>query len=697
VSRWWKCDLQVATPGEPGFSPPPSGWDLSTPEGKARAADEYMAAAAARGIEALALADHNNCAWAEVMVAAGRRASIWVFPGVEVTTASGSDGAHLIIFGGPEKTSEDFTKLLAGVCGFDHEHPLFQPNETPASSPRTLPQILDKLPDDYLAFAPHAFNDNGIASKKTLRGDLRWKALHHQRLGAIDPGDLGNLESMESWHARFARRELDDFPCIGNLAFVSTSDAYSLEAIGHRFTWIRMQEPSIEGFRQAFLDHEARIICGWDGRVQHASPNQISHAWIEGVTVASASITPHPVSVPFDARLNVIIGGRGAGKSTIVAAIRCLYGDTQGLPSQAKAEAERFVADVFGGATIAGQHVLAHSGEGQSALWTKDSGSTTARADGTTTPTNFKVRVINQKELFERAATSTSDPHVTSRNLLNLVDDALASVPRGPGSPAEYRREVDEASTSWVAAARRLESERAAVSARALVAERVDELTRQVSAFDNDANRVRRLRNDRLLSEATWFDEQMSHASEAFEAVQASVTAALTREPARPPEPAEDDKSADDLSQLSEALTQINTELHAALLEVISEARGKLVALDERRRASAWHALTREAEADHAAYLEELAALGLDPSVYEEVRSQLSDQQRILADIDRRAARLPDLESAAEDSWRAVESLFDGRRLARAALLDGVADRSRMLRFHLSSVACLKLLLVWLS
>lgn len=686
MSRWWKCDLQVATPGAQGFSLPPSGWDLSTPEGRAAAADEYMAAAAANGVEAVALADHNSCDWAGVMVAAGNRAGIWVFPGIEVTTASGSDGVHLIILGGPDKTSEDFTKLLAGACGFDHEHPLFQPNGTPASSPRTIPQILDGLPDDLLAIAPHAFNENGIASGRTIQGDLRWKALHHPHLGAIDPGDLRNLGSTESWHARFARRDLADFPCIDDLAFVSTSDAYSLDDIGRRFTWIRMQVPSIEGLRQAFLDHEARIICDWDDRAQHASPNEVSHAWIEQVTVASSTITPNPVSVPLDARLNVIIGGRGAGKSTIVAGIRCLYGDTQGLPSQAKAEAERFVADVLGGATVAGRHMLAHSGESQSATWTKDNGSVVPRADGTTMPTNFKVRVINQKELFERAATSISDAHVTSRNLLNLVDDALALVPRGPGSPADFRRDVDEATTTWVAAARRLDSERVVVSARGIVAERVDELTRQVSAFDNDANRVRRLRNDRLLSEATWFDEQIARAVEAFGTVEAAATAAMSREPAQSPERT-DDEDTDDLRELSLALSQINADAHADLMRVITEARAKLIGLGERRQASTWHARTTEAAADHAAYLEELAALGLDPTAYEEVRSQLSDQQRILADIDRRAEGLPSLGLVADQAWRSVESLFEGRRLARKALLQGVAERSQMLRFRLSSRA----------
>src|SRR4051794_6571280 len=99
MSRWWKCDLQVASPGARGFQhPQDSRWDLSTAEGRDAAADDYMAAASARGVEVLVLADHNSADWIVSMVAAGQRAGVHVLPGVEITTASGADGAHLIIF-----------------------------------------------------------------------------------------------------------------------------------------------------------------------------------------------------------------------------------------------------------------------------------------------------------------------------------------------------------------------------------------------------------------------------------------------------------------------------------------------------------------------------------------------------------------------------------------------------------------------
>lgn len=107
MSRWWKCDLQVATPGAPQFRGPEGGWVTDTPVGRSSAADRYMQAAKAAGIEVLVLADHNSVDWVDSMIDAGGRHGIVVFPGIEVTSATGSDGAHAILFGGPDKSAED--------------------------------------------------------------------------------------------------------------------------------------------------------------------------------------------------------------------------------------------------------------------------------------------------------------------------------------------------------------------------------------------------------------------------------------------------------------------------------------------------------------------------------------------------------------------------------------------------------------
>jgi hypothetical protein len=60
ISKWWKCDLQVATPAWQ-FSPPEGlPYDVSTTDGKRTFAQSYVEAMKAKGIEVMALADHNT-------------------------------------------------------------------------------------------------------------------------------------------------------------------------------------------------------------------------------------------------------------------------------------------------------------------------------------------------------------------------------------------------------------------------------------------------------------------------------------------------------------------------------------------------------------------------------------------------------------------------------------------------------------
>ncbi len=396
----------------------------------------------------IALADHHTSAWHDVMRAAGARAGITVFPGVEVTTSTGSDGIHVLFVGDLAKTAQDIEILLAKTCGFDdQDHPRFNPTSgEPAASPRSITDILDDLPDGWLAIGPHALCDNGIASGDTVKGSNRWKALHHDRLVALDVGvsDENGLAATKgkraSFNVAFRNRALDNFPCLDRIAFVSTSDSYSLDNLGSRYTWIRMAEPSFEGLRQAFLDHESRIIRDADPkRTSKADPNGIDHGWIESVSLSDAiTNSTTALSVKFDPRLNVIIGGRGSGKSTVVAGLRQLYGSVSTLPESIRTEAADFVQQVFGSATVTSAHHLPISGERQGVLWTRDQGSVTDRG-GTKTLTAFPVRVLAQKELYERTKPDPDDPYLASRNLLLLVDEAIEAA--GDGARATFTAE----------------------------------------------------------------------------------------------------------------------------------------------------------------------------------------------------------------------------------------------------------------
>lgn len=174
-----------------------------------------------------------------------------------------------------------------------------------------------------------------------------------------------------------------------------------------------MGEPTREALRQAFLDHEARTICDWDSRLAgypNRDPNEVRHGWIKAVRWGgSLGNSLSPITVPLHPGMNTIIGGRGSGKSTIVAAIRQIYAGTNTLPGKIREEADEFSSAVFSRARLEADHLLPNSQEGQTAFWTTSKGAMTHHKKGDV-PTTFKVRVVNQKELFERVARNKNDP-----------------------------------------------------------------------------------------------------------------------------------------------------------------------------------------------------------------------------------------------------------------------------------------------
>ena len=77
--------------------------------------------------------------------------------------------------------------------------------------------------------------------------------------------------------------------------------------------WLKMSEVTIEGLRQAFLDPDSRIRLNSDPELEeHAELWTL--AWEGGFLDGAA--------IHFNPNLNVLVGGRGAGKSTVIESLR---------------------------------------------------------------------------------------------------------------------------------------------------------------------------------------------------------------------------------------------------------------------------------------------------------------------------------------------------------------------------------------
>lgn len=700
-TRWWKCDLQVATPA----------WKFSFPEGsnyrfgtgdvaletaeRIRFLDAYMEQLKINGVEVIALADHNTGDWIDDAKAAGQRHGIVVFPGCEITTNTGADGAHLLIIGDRSKTSKDFDRLIHGQLGFGHDNEPYRiqgKDKIPASSGLTAGQIFESLPDDFLAIAPHALNDNGIASPKTAKGDIRWKALHHDRLVAVDPGDCSDTTG-DSFSQRFRRRDLSDFPRLPTLAFIATSDAYCIENLGKRYTWIRMAEPSIEALRQACLDHESRVLCDWSPKLKTFpgnNPNNVRHAWISSVTLGGEmSNTSKPLELQFHHGLNVLIGGRGSGKSSVVAALRQLYSSNESLPTRLKSEAEDFAQTVFGKAVLHATHRVQESQEEQLASWTLQAGRNTI-AKGQTSRTTFGATVISQKELFERAAGDRNDPELTSRSLLALIDASLytsgsfLSFNGGFGagkavgvetlSTADFTTALDDARAKWTTDHRAFVRFKNDLAELPSLRQRLETLEQQVQAFFSpdvterlNVVKSRLAEGQELRARRTALVDQIETALASVEEIEVLKSEVPNHAP--------------EFVEVAARYEKIQAALAASVIVVARGAKKELDDFEESKAYTAWSAIHDAADTEMRDYVASLTAQGLSPDEFSRLQEELNRTRYAIEQLETKAHELKKVELQSTNSWNALIDLFAKRRAGRDALLNQVATASGRLRF----------------
>ena len=306
-AEFHKCALQVNPHHYAG-----------TYRGQASALDEagYARAlaekAAELGITVLAVTDHNHVGGVDAIRAAARKRGVSVFPGFELTSA---EGVHVLCLYPLETTEEELGRFLGE----------FGVRATTASS-----APCDKSFSDLLAcvcrqggipIAAHATNDNGLF--KVLRGQPRVRAWRDENLHAVQiPGPIEDLPQdvrsiVRNRNPEYARRYAPEADLA--LAVVNARDVASPEDLADPSAtcWIKMSEVGIEGLRQAFLDPGSRIRLNSDPSPEEHS-ELVAMAWQGGFLDGAA--------LRFNPNLNVLVGGRGAGKSTVVESLRYVLG-----------------------------------------------------------------------------------------------------------------------------------------------------------------------------------------------------------------------------------------------------------------------------------------------------------------------------------------------------------------------------------
>lgn len=276
---------------------------------------EVVAKAVEFGVTVLAITDHNDVASVPAFRAAAEGKPVHVFPGFEL---SSSGGVHVLCIYPPE-TSQDQLRHYLGQCG------VTTPGSSSALCDRSFTDLLATVrAQGGVTIAAHVTETKGLLA--TLHGQARIRAWQCGDLLAIQiPGPVEDLPReyrpiVENTNADYRRAHPAEERLA--LAVVNAKDVAKAADLEDRAAtcWIKMSEVTIEGLRQAFLDPGSRIRL--NPKVGKPEPEEhaelVSMVW-QGGFLDGASIRLNP-------NLNVLIGGRGTGKSTIVESIRAVLG-----------------------------------------------------------------------------------------------------------------------------------------------------------------------------------------------------------------------------------------------------------------------------------------------------------------------------------------------------------------------------------
>lgn len=291
-----------------------------------------------KNIEVIAVTDHYRTEDSLGLVNCARENGLSAFSGFE---AVAKDGVHFLCLFDQDKESNLATYI--GECGI---HDTSQ--ESPTGKLDSMELLEHSKAWGAICIAAHVAGDGGLL--KTLSGKSRinvWKSpnlLACALPGPVSSAPEGIRRILENKDDKYRRKCP---PAIINGSDVN--DPQDLEK-DRASCFIKMSEVSVEALRQAFLDPESRVRL-------HSDTSPEPHSEFLAMTWEGGFLGD--TSVHFNGNLNVLVGGRGTGKSTAIESIRYVL-NLEPLGEEARKAHEGIVRHVLSPGTKISMLVRSH-------------------------------------------------------------------------------------------------------------------------------------------------------------------------------------------------------------------------------------------------------------------------------------------------------------------------------------------------
>ena len=437
-ARWWKFDFHTHTPASDDFSDPKMTHE------------SWLKAFMDEGIDCVAITDHNSGGWINDLKTAlqeiERKKPDWykplyLFPGVEI---GASDGVHILAIFGQDEDESHIDQLLGAVNYLDTKGK--NSGLTSKSGTEVIIDVIAKR--GGIPIPAHVDLSKGLFEQ--LKGSPLKQVLENENIDAIELRDSNYQKPQLYVDEKLQWTEIRG----------SDVHDFSNERFG-TFTWVKMDEPSIEGLKLALQDGDVSV-----NRDMNDNPNKLPPYFIEKLEINKAKYIGHQTALEcnFSPFLNAIIGGRGSGKSTLLEFIRLVLRRDKDIHITLKEDSNKYYS-------LDENDSLLNPNTEISLLYWKNSicyrlnWSPTAdnpsleqkNDDGSWGPfqgeikTLFPVRIYSQKEIFELAKEPSKlieiideVPEVDAENIKTEIKDGINRYKYIENNQQELQEKIDQ-------------------------------------------------------------------------------------------------------------------------------------------------------------------------------------------------------------------------------------------------------------
>ena len=315
-ARWWQFDFHTHTPASADFN----DRDGMTHE-------SWLKAFMEKRIDCVAITDHNSGEWIDDLKQTLKEIEennpIWyrplyLFPGVEI---SANGGVHILAIFGCDKNKGDIDGLL-GAVGYSGTK-----GASDAVTDKSITEVVNEIEKrDGIPIPAHADKKKGVFFQ--LQGLTLEQVLENRNIYAMELRDNNYQKPQLYTDKKVQWTEVNG----------SDTHSFSDDRFGE-FTWIKMDEPSIDGLELALIDGGASVKRDMD-----KDPNQHAECLIEALEISEAKYIGRskPLNCQFSPFLSAIIGGRGSGKSTLMEFMRFALERDGDIPEPLKQESWQY-------------------------------------------------------------------------------------------------------------------------------------------------------------------------------------------------------------------------------------------------------------------------------------------------------------------------------------------------------------------